>query len=247
MKKFLFVIMLSIFLFGACFAQQYHYPFGYNFSDLNRLDDAFFEELEKDLGRTIAFDNLSPGYSYIQHLKNKSLYFALRSNAAELNEEDYYLHLKEMIARFPTQTSGYYNLARNYMEKGEVEEAINVLKKAALEYNVSPVSFSYLAKLYAENDEFISGYNDLLAYYPTAETTELPDSNWITLYDSIRQQDQLYRGKYRFDDPCFEPQYQIDEQNALFLRELVREHGWVSKLEGQALQAHRSYVGMEFY
>ncbi len=231
MKNFLFIVLLLKLLFGASFAQPYHYPFGYNHSGLNRIEDAFFDELEKDLGRTISFNNTSPQYSYIQHLRNKNVFFSSGKQRDELNEEEYYLHLKEMIARFPTQTSGYYNLARNYMEKEEVKKAIGVLKKAALEFNIPP--FSHLAQLYAENDEFTSRYNELLAYYLAAETTALPDSNWIALYDSIKQQDQLYRGKFSLDDPRFEPQYQIDEQNALFLRELVSEHGWVSKYLGR--------------
>lgn len=228
------MLVFPVFLFffiGS--AQPYHYPFAYNHSGLNRIDDAFFDELEKDLGRTISFNNTSPQYTYIQHLKNKSVYFSLMSNAAELKEEDYYLHLKEMIVRFPTQTNGYYNLARNYMDQGDVEEAIDVLKKAALEFNISPKSFSYLTQLYAKNQEFIKGFNDLIDFYFTSETTVLPDSSWILLYDSLKQKDQLYRGKFRLDDARFEPQYQIDEQNALFLRELVLEHGWFSKFLGR--------------
>jgi tetratricopeptide (TPR) repeat protein len=129
-----------------------------------------------------------------------------------------------MVDDFPTQPSVYYQLARYYMGMENVDEAIDVLKKASLEFNIPPESFSYLTQLYAENEKFIGRYNQLMAYYLTAETTVFPDSKWIALYDSIKEQDQLYRGKYRPDDPRFEPQLQIDEQNALFLRELVIEH-----------------------
>lgn len=237
MKKLLLTNILLIVFASAAKAQPYHYPFGYNQSGLNIIDDAFFNELEKDLGRSISFNNISPEYTYIQHLKNKSILFSLQRQMAEFNQKEHadsiYVLLQEIIEKFPTQTGGYYLLARLYLDFGEIDEAIGVLKKAALKFNISPKSFSYLTQLHAENEKFIQGYNELLAYYLTAETTTLPDSNWIALYDSIKKQDQLYRGKYSIDDPRFEPQFLIDEQNALLFRELVREHGWVSKYLGR--------------
>ena len=230
MKNILILFLLFPFI---CNAQYYHYPFGYNYSGLNRIDDAFFDELGKDLGRTILYDNTSPEYTYIQHLKNKNEFFSFGKPRAELEESEYYLQLYEIINKFPTQTSGYYNLAVLYLNEGKVDEAIEILQRAALEFNIMPESFSYLTQLYAENDEFIKRYNDLKEYYVNSEAIVLPDRRWIALYDSIREQDQLYRGKFRLDDPRFEPQYKIDEQNALFLRELALEHGWFSKFLGR--------------
>jgi len=231
-----FLILFIVFPFIHGNAQPYHYPFNYNHSGLNRIDDAFFDELEKDLGRSIALDKAAFEYRYIQHLRNKNTFLSLYDKAAELNHEEnateIFLLLQRIVADFPTQTTGYYQLSRFFMNKGKVTDAIDVLKKAAMEFNLSPESFSYLTQLYAENDEFIRGYNDLMRHYKT-KTTLLPDSNWIALYDSIKQQDQLYRGKFRLDDPRFEPQYQIDEQNALFLTELLLEHGWFSKFLGR--------------
>jgi hypothetical protein len=70
-------------------AQLYHYPFRYNSSVLNRIDDIFFDELEKDLGRSIIFNNTSPEYSYIQHVKNKNVFFSLGTKLSELNKEEH--------------------------------------------------------------------------------------------------------------------------------------------------------------
>lgn len=233
MKLVLTVIFFSQFLFYFYSSQEYHYPFGYETRNLNWIDEGFFDELEKDLGRSITFNNTCSEYSYIQHLKNKYVFHFFGRPRAELNEEEYYLQLHETIIKFPTQTNGYYWLVRFYMEKGKIDKAIDILKRASLEYNIPPGTFSHLTKFFADNDEFISKYSDLADYYFAAETTVLPDSHWIALYDSIKQQDQMYRSKYRSKDPRFELQLQIDEQNALFLRELVREYGWFSKFLGR--------------
>jgi tetratricopeptide (TPR) repeat protein len=227
--------MNLIFFIGTLLAQPYHYPFGFDVPGLSRIDTAFFDEIEKDIGRSLTFNNASKEYTYIQHLKNVSVFDAYGKIRDDLNEEAYYLHLNNMINQFPTQTSGYYWLARFYMDKGDVNKSLDLMRKASTEFNISPQSFSHLTQLYSKNSEFINGYNSLEKYYKGV-TTFLSDRNWIALYDSIKQQDQLYRAKYRLDDPRFEPQYKIDEQNALFLRELVHEYGWFSK-----------YLGRDYY
>ncbi len=120
------VFSVLLFLLNVS-AQTYHYPFGYNQSGLNRIDDVFFDELGKDLGRSISFNNTSPEYTYVQHLKNKNTFFSLQGKVAELNQKKHgdetYRILQKMVADFPFQSSGYYQLARFYLDKGNVKPA----------------------------------------------------------------------------------------------------------------------------
>jgi tetratricopeptide (TPR) repeat protein len=235
MKMSLLLFVIALFHI-ATYSQQYHYPFVYNSTPVNVLDVGFFDELEKDLNRSVTYNATAPEYSYIQHLKNKNVYFSLNSKRVGLNQEtdadSLLVLLNEMLLKFPTQTSCYYYLASFYLKKGESEKAIEVMK-AAFKYNISPKSFNYLSKLYPGNEKFIQQLNNPDVLYCSAETTIHADNRWVALFDSIIRQDQLYRRLYRYDDPWFEKQIEIDTQNSLLLKELVQEYGWFTKHVGR--------------
>jgi tetratricopeptide (TPR) repeat protein len=234
MRVYFFCLLIVNCCFSVTFSQVYHYKFSYNNNGI--VNDKLFEALEEDLGTSVSYNVSSAEYSYIQHLKNQNLYSSTLNQIESLMKEDHLdqLHhlLVEAISMFPYQTPVHYYLARFYFDRGNVDQAIAVLKKAVLDFGLEPESFSYLLKLYAENETFVNGYSNIQKLATTRNPIVAKDSCLIAVVDTIKKNDQFHRTADN-KDPLFLKQQLFDSTNARTLRSIVTERGWIGKYLGR--------------
>lgn len=234
MRSCLIVLLVINCSLSSSFSQDHHYRFYYN--NNGKVSERLFEALEKDLGRTIDYNISSEQYTYLQHLRNQNLFLSKHSQIKALKQDEDLgrLHqlLEEIVIMFPHQSTGYYYLAQFYMDKGYVDMALAVLSGAVVDFGLESDSFNYLEKIYAENNDFVNGVNDIRKLSETRIPVVAKDSLLIDVVDSILKTDQMYR-KADYPDPRFTKQQQIDSANAATLKEIVKERGWISKYLGR--------------
>jgi len=234
--KLLLSTFAFIVLFQCAFTQNDTYLFYYN-TDHNNINK-LFTHLEKDLGYKIEYNNKTTPYSYIQHLKNQSIYNELSGKANYYNEkgisDSLLIISNQLIEQFSNQHVGFYYLAKYYLDRKETAMAINVLTKGVLELEYNPQRFVYLSTLHKDNSEFISGFDALKKQYFTTNPKHKVDSSIVAFMDSIMYRDKLDRYAYRlnFLDPRFIAQQRRDSLNLVELKDFVLKKGWISKYLG---------------
>lgn len=235
--KLLFSTFTFIVLFQCAFTQNDTYLFYYN-TDHNNINK-LFTHLEKDLGYKIEYNNKTRPYSYIQHLKNQSIYNELSGKANYYNEkgisDSLLIVSNQLIEQFSNQHVGFYYLAKYYLDRKETAMAINVLTKGVLELEYNPLRFDYLSTLHKDNSEFINAFDALKKQSFIESSKHKVDSSIVAFMDSIMYRDKLDRYAYLLNslDPRFIAQQRRDSLNLVELKDFVLKNGWISKYLGR--------------